>query len=281
MVSRPPPGHRTRPLADARLDAARRPTLVLLAGSPGDAGLWRHQVDALSGLARIEVLTPVRHGKIGDHAAAVLAQVTAPRFALAGFSLGGAAALEIMRRAPERVDRLALLSTSARADPPSVRARRAGRIAQAAEAGTDPVEDFIRLAPGPAGGESVLGQLHRMISTRLATDRMARQDTIVLRPDSRPLLGTIRCPTLVLCGGEDRTTPPAFGREIAAAIPGAEFAELAGVGHMVTLEAPAAVNAAMARWLAAEARAWWPARPAHRSTAIAAGTVREGVRRSR
>jgi pimeloyl-ACP methyl ester carboxylesterase len=191
-------------------------TLVLLPGVMGDAAVWQPQIDTFSAAWKIVVVPPARHPSIAAYAAHVLLRVTTPCFALAGFSLGGVAALEVYRQAPQRVERLALLSTTAR--PASIRVRARG--------GADyPVADGV-------------------------ADYAVQSAAISSRPDGRPVLPTVTCPTLVLTGSMDRTMPPMFGREIAAGISHAVYVELQGIGHMTTIEAPAAVNDALARWLA-------------------------------
>jgi pimeloyl-ACP methyl ester carboxylesterase len=176
-----------------------------------------------------------------------------PRFALAGLSMGGFISLAMMRLAPERIDRLALLDTNARADVPERSAEREKFIAMA-QAGKF-AEVNAALTP------RYLHPDHRGEAFRKVVDEMAddvgadgfvrQQRAIMGRPDSRPMLGSVRCPTLVLVGDADAATPPELSKEMADAIPGAKLVVVKECGHLSTIEQPEAVNAAMAAWLQA------------------------------
>jgi pimeloyl-ACP methyl ester carboxylesterase len=176
-----------------------------------------------------------------------------PRFALAGLSMGGFISLAMMRLAPERIDRLALLDTNARADVPERTAEREKFIAMA-QAGKF-AEVNAALTP------RYLHPDHRGEAFRRVVDEMAedvgaegfirQQRAIMGRPDSRPMLPGIKCPTLVLVGDADAATPPELSKEMADAIPGAKLVVIEKCGHLSTIEQPEAVNAAMAAWLAA------------------------------
>jgi pimeloyl-ACP methyl ester carboxylesterase len=230
-----------------------RMPLVLLPGLLCDARLWRHQVENLADIADVTVADLTRDDTMAGMAARVLA--AAPdRFALAGLSMGGYAALAVMRAAPARVSRLALLDTSAQADTDERRqvrrelnARaRAGRFAE-----IPPLLLQTLIHPARRDDRVLTTTILSMAMTIGADGFLRQQAAIMDRPDSRPGLGAIACPTLVLCGRQDERTPLALHEEIAAAIPGAQLTVIEDCGHMSTLERPEAVTVALRRWLAA------------------------------
>lgn len=231
--------------------AAGKPHLILIPGLICTQDLWAPQVAELADLAQITIVDHSKVDKMVDLAADILA--AAPqRFALAGHSMGGYVALEIMRQEPDRVEKLALIATSARLDTPEVAKRR---------------QDFIMIAGRGRfrGMSSVLlpSLVHRdRLEDRALVDmiyKMARktgrqgfvnqQQAILSRRDSRDLLPDIICPTLVLVGMDDVRTPVALSEEMAAAIPKAELVTLAHCGHLPSLERPEAVTEVMRRWL--------------------------------
>lgn len=171
------------------------------------------------------------------------------RFALAGSSLGGYVALAIARRVPERVARLALVSTSAMPDTEANRAVRDKMIAAA-------LRDYERLIgamlPGmvhPGALPGLAGDLSAMLR-RAGPDNFARQQrAAAARPDARPALAAIRVPTLVLAGEDDQIVPPARSIELADAIPGARLVLLGRCGHIPARERPEETRAAMLEWL--------------------------------
>src|SRR5579883_3053484 len=186
--------------------------LVLLPGLLCDAALWRSQVEGLGALAQPIVIDLTRDDSLVGMARRALAAAP-PSFALAGLSMGGYVALEIMRQAPERVTRLALLDTSARADTPEQSARRRGLIELAEKGefkGVTPRLLPLFIHPDRLNDEALTGAVTSM-AERVGKDAFLRQQKAIIgRVDSRPLLATIRCPTLVLCGREDILTPPAL-----------------------------------------------------------------------
>lgn len=175
-----------------------------------------------------------------------------PRFALAGLSMGGYVALEIVRQAPERVGRLALLDTSARPDRPDQTERRLAQIALA-DGGrfADVPDQLFPLLVHPAHvDDQGLRDTIRAMADEVGPDAFVRQQRAIMsRPDSRPGLAAIACPTLVLAGEADQLTPPELAEEMAGAIPGAVLAIVPGAGHASTLEQPDAVTRALAGWL--------------------------------
>jgi pimeloyl-ACP methyl ester carboxylesterase len=227
------------------------PALLLLPGLLCDARLWRDQVEGLAGLATCQVADLTQDADLGAMALRALAAAP-PRFALAGLSMGGYAALEIMRRAPERVTHLALLDTSARPDTEEQARRRRGLMALTRSGQFKGVTP--RLLPSllhPDHVDGPLGHDVREMAERVGREAFLRQQQAILqRPDSRPLLPAIRVPTLVAVGEQDILTPPELAEEMAAAIPGAELARIPDAAHLPTMEQPAAVNALLRNWLA-------------------------------
>lgn len=229
-------------------------TLVLLPGLLNDAALWKHQLEHLGDLAdRIVVPDLTRHADIGEIAASVLAEVSGA-FALAGLSMGGYVALEMLRRAPDRVERLALLDTSARADSDEQRRRRTGLL-QLADMGrfkgVTPRLLPMLVHPGRLEDPSVTVPIFEM-AARVGRDGFIRQQRAILsRADSRDLLAAIACPTLVVCGRQDQLTPLPLSEEMAAAIPGADLEIVEDCGHLPALEHPDATTGLLRRWLEA------------------------------
>ncbi|PWC32503.1 alpha/beta fold hydrolase [Azospirillum sp. TSO35-2] len=228
-----------------------RPALILLPGMPLDAALWDHQLRHLADVVDPRVVELAGCDSVAAMADIVLAAAP-PRFAVAGLSMGGYVALEILRRAPERVERLALLDTNARPDTAEATANRRDAVALArqgkyrhvARAALPRLVHPDRLAD-EGFVQSVLAQMERV-----GVDGYAReQEAIINRPDSRPGLGAIRCPTLILCGRQDALTPPALHEEMAAAIPGARLVLIEDCGHLSAMEQPQAVTALMRDWL--------------------------------
>ncbi len=225
--------------------------LVLLPGLLCDALLWRHQSDALADIATPGVADLTTADSVGGLARAVLTRAP-PRFALAGLSMGGYVAFEIMRIAADRVMKLALINTAARPDTAEQSARRRGLI-QLSEMG-----DFkgvtprllpLLVHPDRIADPRIAVPVQEM-ALRIGQAAFARQQTAIMnRPDSRPDLPKIACPTLVLCGRQDALTPPPLAEEMAAAIPGARLTIVENSGHLSPLEQPEAVTRAMRDWL--------------------------------
>ena len=229
-----------------------RVPLVLLPGLLCDRDLWAPQLEALADVADMTVGDLTRDDSMAGMAARVLAQAP-ERFALAGLSMGGYASFEILRRAPERVTRLALLDTSARPDTPEQSQRRRDLIALAERGsfkGLTPQLLPQWVHPERMKDPVFVARVAAMTS-RVGGDAFVRGQTAIMnRPDSRPGLARIRIPTLVLCGRQDAATPPDRHREIAADVPNATLVIVEDCGHLSTLEKPAEVGAALRAWLA-------------------------------
>jgi pimeloyl-ACP methyl ester carboxylesterase len=226
--------------------------LLLLPGLLNDRRLYAHQIDGLSDIATIHVGDLTGADRMADLARHALASAPAGRFALAGLSMGGYVALEIMRQAPERVRGLALLDTTARPDTAESTANRHRFIALSATDFRAVVGALLPrlLHPAHLQDSAITGAIHAMADS-VGREAFVRQQTAIMhRIDSRPHLARIQCPTLVLCGREDAITPVDVHAEMAAAVPGARLVVIERCGHLATLEQPAEVTAALRTWLA-------------------------------
>jgi pimeloyl-ACP methyl ester carboxylesterase len=225
--------------------------LLLLPGLLCDAALWRGQVDDLDDIAAPLIGDLTHDDSVTAMARRALAAAP-PRFALAGLSMGGYVAQEIMRQAPERVLRLALLDTSARADSPEQLARRRGLIELAEKGefkGVTPRLLPVFLHPSRLNDAPLTDAVTAM-AERVGKDAFLRQQRAIMgRPDWRQSLPAIRCPTLVLCGREDQLTPLDLSEEIAALVPGARLAVVEDCGHLSTMERPWEVSVELRQWL--------------------------------
>jgi pimeloyl-ACP methyl ester carboxylesterase len=167
--------------------------------------------------------------------------------------MGGYLAQEVMRQAPERVTRLALLDTSARADTLERTALRRGLIELARKGEFKGITPRLLpqwIHPDRLHDQALTREIMAM-TQRVGRDAYLRQmQAIMGRPDGRADLPRIAVPTLVLCGREDQSTPLALHEEIAALIPGATLVVVERCGHLSTMERPDEVNAALRRWLA-------------------------------
>jgi pimeloyl-ACP methyl ester carboxylesterase len=228
--------------------------LALLPGLLCDGALWRAQVAGLAGLADCRVADFTSQDSVAAMATSVL-ETMPERFALAGLSMGGYVAFEVLRRAPGRVTRLALLDTSARADTPEQSSRRRGLVELAQKGRFKGVPE--RLLPllihAERLGESELPAAVTAMALRIGRDAFLRQQSAIMgRPDSRADLVRIACPTLVLCGRQDALTPLARHTEMAAGIARSRLVVVEDCGHLAPMERPAEVTAALKAWLAAE-----------------------------
>ena len=177
-----------------------------------------------------------------------------PRFALVGLSMGGYIAFEILRQAPQRIARVALLDTSARADAPEQSAMRRAQMTLAAQGRLAEVveQQLPRLVHPARHNDVALREVFTLMAQEVGAEAFIRQQTaIISRSDSRPTLGSIRCPALVLVGEADELTPPERAAEIAAGIAGSRLITVARSGHVSTLEQPDEVTRALREWLQA------------------------------
>lgn len=229
------------------------PPLALLPGLLCDGALWRAQLEGLADRAICRVADFTSQDSMAAMAESVLAMMP-DRFALAGLSMGGYVAFEVMRQAPERITRLALLDTSARPDTPEQLSRRRDLIALARKGDFKGVTaQLLPLLLNSAHvADQALADEVIAMAGRVGRDAFLRQQAAIMsRPDSRPDLVRIDCPTLVLCGRQDALTPPAWHTEIAAGIARSRLVVLENCGHLAPMERPAEVTAALVDWLAA------------------------------
>lgn len=224
--------------------------LVLIPGFMLDETLWRELEPQLSALG------PVIHADLraGETIAAMADHILAscpPRFVLLGFSLGGYVAREIARRVPQRVIALILIATSAQPDGPEHAQRK--RAAQATSAagfrGMSRAALAASLHPRLATDDALIERL-RLMNVRLGHEVFVRQSTLD-RGDDRQRLQDIACPTLVIAAADDRLRRPEEARELADGIPGATLVVIEDSGHMIPIEQPEALAAAVTCWLAA------------------------------
>lgn len=226
-------------------------SLIFLPGLICDHELWRDQMIAFSTHYDCRVADLTRSDSIAEMARSVL-QDAPPRFNLAGLSMGGYVAFEVLRQAPGRVARLALLNTRARPDTDDEQARRK-ELVQAAGIGNFKGATG-RLLPlfiheERLNDEDLTADIAKM-AERVGKDAFIRQQTAILnRPDSLADLGGITCPTLVMGGRQDKLTPVACHEEMATAIPGARLVIIEDCGHLSPMEHPDRVNDELQRWL--------------------------------
>ncbi|MFZ4481203.1 MAG: alpha/beta fold hydrolase [Rhodoferax sp.] len=224
-----------------------------LPGLLDDERLWQHQATGLAPEHPLFTANLAEHDSIASLARAALARAPAERFALAGLSMGGYVALEIMRQAPQRVIALALLDTSARPDSQAAIELRKTLI-ELARTDFNAVIDSITpriVHPSRLGDKSIVNLIGDMAHA-VGAGAFERQQTAIMgRIDSRPFLQAIQCPTLVLCGREDLLTPLEVHQEMATGIAGARLVVIEQCGHMSALEQPQQVSAAMQAWLSA------------------------------
>ena len=244
------------PCHPLRQTKAMKSTLILLPGLVCDAAVWAPQVQALTGRVHCHVVDYGLRDSLTEMAQYVLDSAPTPRFALAGHSMGGRVALEVMRLAPGRVQHLALLDTGTHPLAEGVagvreRAGRMGLLQTAERKGMRAMaEQWAQPMVHPSRHatplfESVLAMLERSSPEHYA----AQINALLNRPDAAPLLAGIRCPTLVLTGREDLWSPPEQHERMAAQITGAQLCIVEQCGHMSTLEQPDAVNTAFQHWL--------------------------------
>jgi pimeloyl-ACP methyl ester carboxylesterase len=226
--------------------------LVLLPGLAADALMWREQLTALAALVPRVTDVHMRHDSIEAMAQALLREEPG-ELVLCGASMGGMVAMEAARQAPQRVRALALLGTSARPESDEMRSLREAAIVLFEQGRmAEVIEPNVGLAfhPDHAADPRLVGDYLGFVD-RAGAGQLVRQNrAIMARPDAREHLGALRCPVLVMCGQEDQLTPPGLAREIASLVPGAQLHMVPRCGHMLTMEQPGAVNAALLAWLA-------------------------------
>jgi pimeloyl-ACP methyl ester carboxylesterase len=225
--------------------------IILVPGLNCSPRLYAGQVPALWRFGSVTVADHTRDDSMAAIARRIVAAAP-PRFALAGLSMGGYVALEIVRQAASRVARLALLDTGARDDPPDAQAARRARIALAETGRFAEVTEAMWpvLVHPDRRADAALKQVYLAMCQDVGPEAFVRQQkAIMARLDSRPLLAAIDCPTLVLVGAQDELTPPHLADEMAAGIRGARLVKVPQCGHISTLEQPEAVTRALVAWM--------------------------------
>lgn len=225
--------------------------LLLVPGLASSARIYAPVIPALWRLGPVMVANHIRDDSMAAIARRILSEAP-PRFALAGHSMGGYVAFEIMRQAPERVAKLALINTQARPDTPEATARRRAHMARAERGELRKVreETFPELVhPSRRDDANLLRLVHEQDEDVGVAGYLRQQAAIIARADSRPTLKTIRCPTLVLTGDQDNTIPNALSKEMADGIAGAKLVILAHCGHLPQPEQPEATARALVEWL--------------------------------
>jgi pimeloyl-ACP methyl ester carboxylesterase len=231
--------------------------LVLVPGLLCDATVWQHQVAAFSNERSVQIPDHGLTDSLGVMAERILASAP-PRFALAGHSMGGRVALEVVARAPERVSRLALLDTGYEPVAPGITGERekAGRMRLLAIAKRDGMlamgRDWARgmVHPARLADSTLMESIHNMIARSTPQQFEAQITALLARPDRTELLAALRMPTLVLCGHDDAWSPLARHEEIARRIQGSKLVVVPDSGHMSTMERPEAITQALLAWLA-------------------------------
>lgn len=230
------------------------PALVLVPGLLCDERLWRHPIEGLAELADGILVPDVTVQDSVQGMARDILKAAPERFALAGLSMGGYVALEIMRQAPERIETLALLDTSARPDTLEGTKTRLALIEMAQDGRFDEAWRALLpkiIHPDRAEDPGIVAVVEEMARS-VGPEAFERQERAIIgRPDSREDLPDIACPTLVLCGRDDALTPPYLHEELAAGIPGASLRVVERCGHLSALERPGEVTLAMREWLGA------------------------------
>jgi pimeloyl-ACP methyl ester carboxylesterase len=228
-----------------------RPPLVLLPGMMCDERLFAPQIAALSGEVVVGDIT--RSDSVAALAADVLAQVPYPAFALAGLSMGGIVAMQVVAQAPGRVTHLALLDTNHLAEAPERQALRGPQIARVREGRLREVlvEEMKPNYLGPAHrGDATLLEGVLAMGLDLGPTVFERQSRALRdRPDATEVLRHFPGPSLVLCGRHDRLCPVERHEAMARLLPRGRLVVVAGAGHLSTLEEPDAVTAHLVRWL--------------------------------
>lgn len=225
-------------------------TVVLVTGQLLTHDVWGDTLPVLKAKHDVVLADHTRDETIGGMAERLLA-ATPERFDLVGQAMGGFVAFEVLRRAPERVRRLALLSTLAPNDGPAQTERRMGYIRLVEDGKYDAVvEERIPILVHPARREDepLLTVVRRMAADTGPETFLRQQRAIMARGDSRPTLAAIACPTLVVWGRQDGITTEQHQQEIVGGIPGARLEVVEDCGHLATLEKPVTTARLLAQW---------------------------------
>lgn len=228
-----------------------KPVVYLLPGLLCDAAVWADQIHVLG--RDFEVCVPdfTTFDSIGAMAQSVL-DIAPPRFSLAGHSMGARVALELYRRAPERVERLALLDTGIHGMKEGEAAKRQVLIDLADREGMDALcEAWLppMVHPDRLDDATLMPALRAMVRRMSPAIFRNEVHALLTRPVADAVLAHIRCPVLVGVGAQDQWSPPAQHQEMVAAIPHARYVVFEDSGHMAPAERPQAVTEALRLWL--------------------------------
>jgi len=219
--------------------------LVLLSGLLSNEILWRHQTRHLSDGASIHVISPSQNTQ--EKMVQAILEGAPPKFALAGHSMGGWLALEVMRVAPERITQLCLLNTTSRMDSEEKRIRRQKMILQAEQ---NQFEEIVKMVVEHFVFNPLVKKDVEKMFLSVGKEAFIRQQTAMLhRSDCQPILPTISCPTWVIYAAQDKNFSLEEHRELAQQIPHAKLAIVEDSGHMSPIEMPQAITALLRLWL--------------------------------
>jgi pimeloyl-ACP methyl ester carboxylesterase len=223
--------------------------IVLVPGLFCTPRLYAEQIPALWQFGPVTVADHRRSNTMTEIAQSILSNAP-PSFALVGLSMGGYISLEMMRLAPERVSKLALMDTTARPDSPEQTKVRNDQIALARNGGYGKIAYAAMPMLLHAHENTTLRNIVVQMAVETGADAfIQQQQAIIGRADSRPLLAEIRCPTLVLVGEQDRLIPPDRSQELAAGIAGARYVAIPDCGHISTIEQPQLTTQALVEWM--------------------------------
>lgn len=226
--------------------------LVLLPDMGADASLWRGITEPLSAVYPV-MFVPVTMAERAEEIASDLLTMLPQRFALAGHGLGSIVALEVLRRAGNRVTRVALMSAYPLAEPPDVAAEREARIIAAS---TGRVGDAVHSELGtwgfgPDPAKVALRSTLQQVAEALGPDVFRRQSRLMQRRrDQTQTLSGIKQPALVLCGAHDAAAPAKRHEWMAEMIPYSDLRVIEDAGHAPMIETPGVVLSAIAGWMA-------------------------------
>jgi pimeloyl-ACP methyl ester carboxylesterase len=233
----------------------QRPQIVFLPGLLCDAEIWAAQVAAFQPHAEVQVADFSKLDALADMAREALELFDGPLIAI-GHSMGARVALEMVRLAPERVVKLALIDTGAHPRQEGEEARRQILVDLAFAQGMDALAD-LWLPPmvheARADDQNLMEPLRAMVMRASPEQHRRQVQALLNRPDAKPLLSTITCPTLVMVGRQDRWSPLAQHQEIASLVPDARLVVVEESGHMSPAEQPGQVSVALLDWLGFEA----------------------------
>ncbi len=222
-----------------------REKLVLLSGLLSNQTLWRHQINHLSDLATIQVISPSQSS--AEKMVENILDQAPPKFFLAGHSMGGWLCLEIMRTAPSRVQRLCLINTTARMDSEEKRNKRQTLIKQAEEGGF--TEIVKEIADKFVYNSEMKNQVETMFLEVGKEAFIHQEQAMLARDESQSILIKITCPTLVVHAAQDKVFTLEEHQELTAQIQNAELAVVENSGHMSPLEMPENITALLRTWL--------------------------------